>query len=423
MADARDLGSRAARRRGSSPLSCNEHCPAPARLRRARARPTGNHVNGMRAIGIQPQPTLRRPRGALRTALAAAFFSCLLPAGGARADALWLDNTSGAPLFANARITKVEKGTIYFVINGNETSRELAKIGRISVDDEPALTAAETAYAAQKWDDAVDGYERVVRATAKPWARDWATTRLIDAAAKSGRFDSAVTGYLALVQKDPTAAAMAKPALPPGKSTYLDTAVQQVDKALSAGQRLSDEQKTQLLTFLIELHAARGDAAAGNAAAERLDEILARDPNNPAAARAAVRRKLQSAERSLATGKPDEAISAVEMARDLFVEPADQAEAMFLVAEARNAKAQAPGADRLALQDAALAYMRVAANFKDAPGRPRVAAALAKAAELCARLNEKEAAIRLYDEVARDFPDDPAAGPAAQAAARLRSGS
>lgn len=367
--------------------------------------------------GRPAQPRRFNPRAA---ALAVVLGLGMLP-GVAVADAIWLENTSGDPLFANARITRVEKGSIFFIVNGNETSRELAKIGRISVDDEPVLTAAETAFAAGKWDDAVDAYQRVVRGSAKPWARDWATTRLIDAANKSGRFDSAVTGYLALLQKDPTAAGKARPALPPGRSTYLDTAAQQVDRALSGGgARLNDEQRAQLLSFLVEIHTARGDERSANAAAERLDEILARDPTNPAAARAAVRRKLQSVERALAAGKPDEAISTVELARDLFVEPVDQAEAMFLLAEARRAKAQVPGADKTAVQDAALAYMRVAAGFKDAPGRPRVAASLVRAAELCARLGETPAAIRLYDEVARDFADDPLATGASQAAARLR---
>lgn len=351
-----------------------------------------------------------------------AWIVCALPVA-AMGDSIWLENTSGPPLFANARITRVEKGSIYFLFNGNETSREVAKIGRIAVDDEPALTGAEEAFSRQKWDEAADGFERAARSSAKPWVREWASARLLEAAGKSGRFDAAVAGYIALVQKDPAAAAQAKPALPPGRSTYLDNGAQQIERTLS-GARLSDEQRAQLLGFLIEIQSARGDTAAANAAAARLDEVLARDPTNPAAARAQVRRTLQSAGQALAAGKFDQAIATLQTAGDTITEPTDQAEALFLIAEARLAQATAARPPQPAqLQDAALAYMRVVAHFRDAPGRPRVAASLLKSASICAQLGDRDAALRLYDEVVRDFSDDkPAVQSAAAAASALRDG-
>lgn len=364
------------------------------------------------------QRQTRRPAAARLLAWALA---CAAGGDAAWADSIWLENTSGPPLFANARITRVEKGSLYFTFQGNETSREVAKIGRIAVDDEPALTAAEEAYSRQKWDEAADGYEKAARSSAKPWAREWASARLADAAGKSGRFDAAVAAYVALVQKDPDTAAKSKPALPAARSTYLDNGAQLVEKTLSSA-RLSDPQRAQLLSFLIEIHNARGDANAANGAATRLDEVLARDPNNPAAARAQVRRTLQAAQKSLAGGKFDEAISALQAAGDRITDPADQAEALYLIAEARAGQASAAGGSKQALQDAALAYMRVVAHFGDAPGRPRVAAAMLKSAAICAQLGDRDAALRLYDEVARDFSDDPAvAQSAASAAGALRS--
>jgi tetratricopeptide (TPR) repeat protein len=315
----------------------------------------------------------------------------------------------------------VEKGSIYFLFNGNETSREVAKIGRIAVDDEPALTAAEEAFSRQQWDEAADGFEKAARSSAKPWVRDWAAARLAEAAGKSGRFDAAVAAYVALVQKDPEAAAKAQPALPPGRSTYLDTGAQLIEKTLSTS-RLTDRQQAQLLAFLTEIQVARGDSAAANAALRRLEDVLARDPSNPAAARAQVRRTLQSAGQALAAGKFDQAIATLQTAGDTITEPTDQAEALFLIAEARLAQAGAARPPQPAqLQDAALAYMRVVAHFRDAPGRPRVAASLLKTASICSQLGDREAALRLYDEVIRDFSDDkPAAQSAAAAASALR---
>lgn len=334
------------------------------------------------------------------------------------ADSIWLVG-SDRPLYTAARITRVEKGQLYFVINGNETSRELERIGRISVDDEPALTAAETALAQQKWDDAVDGYEKVIRASSKAWVKDWAGNRLIDAAGKSGRFDSAVTAWVLLVQRDATAAAKAKPALPDSKSSYLDTAAQQVDRGLAA-RNLSDEQRTLLLSFLLEIHAARGDANAANAIAEKLDETLAKDPKNPAAARANVRRKLQAASGALSGGRFEEAEQTIQVNRAIFDDPTDQAEALYILAEARFARA---GEEKTKLQDAAIAFMRVVAVAKDAPGRPRVADALAKSAEICEKLGDVATAQRLYEEVAREYPDSPVAASARAAVAKLNAAS
>lgn len=305
---------------------------------------------------------------------------------------------------------------LFFSFQGNEVSRELGKIGRIAVDDEPALTAAEEAFAAGRFDQAVDGYEKTARSSAKPWAREWASVRLVEAAAKSGRFDAAVAGYVQLVLKDP--ASVVKPPLPEGRSTYLDTAVQQLERALAG--RLGDAQQAALLAFLVEIQNARGDEPAANAAAERLDAVLARDPANPAAARAQARRQLQSAGRLISEKKFDQAIADLQAGGERFTEPSEQAEALFLIAEARHAKAGE--GDATALQDAALAYMRVVAHFTDVPGRPRVAAALLKAGEISARLGDPQTARRLYDEVIRDFADDPAARSAAAAIKALPAG-
>lgn len=320
------------------------------------------------------------------------------------ADAIWLDNPTGAPLFANTKINRVQDGKIFFTVSGNEASRDLAKVARISVDDEPALTSAEEAFAQQRWDDAVDGYEKVSRASAKPWVREWAAGRLVAASGKSGRFDSAVAAYIAVILKDPTAAAASKPAMPPAGSSYLDTAAQQIDAAL-AGPKLSDAQRTALLTFLIEIHGQRKDESAANAAAEKLDEVLARDPSNPAAAKANARRKIQSAAALVDQKQFDRAIAEIESNKAIFAEPAQQAAAMYVLADAKQRIALA--SDKPTdWQDAALAFMRIVAHFKDDPGIPQVRLALLSSAVICEKLGDRDSALRLYEDVATTYGDD-----------------
>lgn len=331
-------------------------------------------------------------------------------------DSIWLGDPKDKPLFANARITRAEGGNLYFLINGNETSRELSRVTRISIDDQPALSSAEEAFAAGRWDDAVDGYERVARSAVKPWIAEWARTRLVQAAGKSGRFDAAVNAYIAQVLKDPTTAS-ARPPLPEAGSTYLDTAVAQLNQAL-ANTRLTDAQRTVLLSFLIEVHGARKDEASANAAAEKLDDLLARDPNNPAAAKAAARRKLQSAAKAIESRRFTAAVGEIEANQGLFVEPEQRAEAMYLLAEAAfgNARASKSETD---LKDAALAYMRVVAHFRESAGQPFVPEALLRAGAVCEELNDRETAVRLYQEVARDYGARPPASLAKQSIERL----
>ncbi|MCS7034755.1 MAG: tetratricopeptide repeat protein [Phycisphaerae bacterium] len=336
-----------------------------------------------------------------------------------RADAIWLERPTGAPIFNNVRITRVEAGALFFLVAGNETSRELSRVARISVDDEPVLNQAEEAFAAGNFDAAVDAYERVSRSSARAWVREWSTNRLVEASNRSGRFDAASAAYVALVLKDPSAAANARPKLPPSGSTYLDTAVSQVNAALS-GARLTDAQRAALLTYLIELHAARKDEPAASRASQMLEEVLARDPNNPAAGRALARRKLQAASSLLAQKQFDRAIVEIESDRSVFTDPKEQVEALYLLAEARAGQAL-KSRDRTQLQDAALAYLRVVAHFKDGEPPPQVPLALLGAAALCQELGDSRGAARLYQQVIDGYPNQADAVSAArEALARLR---
>jgi TolA-binding protein len=338
------------------------------------------------------------------------FVSLLAPT--LRADTLYIGSGSGIP-YANVKVLRIADGQIVYTLSsGSETRKPVDQVVRMQIDDEPALNVAEQAFVAEKWDDAVDGYNKVARATNKPWLKDWVTLRLLTAAGKSKRFDAAATAYIAMLVRDPETAAKYKPQLPDAGSTYIDGAISEANAALNT-KDITDRQKLALLGFILDLQRVRKDRSGEDRTEQLLDEILARDPNNPAAGQAVARRNLASAQRALEGKDYAKAIGEIESAKANFIDPVQQAEALYIIAEARYGQASAKK-DPIELKDAALAYMRVVANFKDLPGHPHVADSLLKTAAIEEQLNEPTAAQQLYQQIAKDYPDDPAAAAAKQ---------
>src|SRR5437870_2090738 len=120
----------------------------------------------------------------------------VLPAA-LRADTLWVSSGGGAIQIKDAKVTKIESGSIFFSTPSGSASREISKVQRMQIDNEPAFNAADEAAAAGKWEAAVDGYLKTISATNKSWLRDFATIKLLEAAEKAGRFDAAATAYVA----------------------------------------------------------------------------------------------------------------------------------------------------------------------------------------------------------------------------------
>ena len=331
------------------------------------------------------------------------------------ADTIYISSTgtgSGVPS-PNAKIQNIVDGqVVYTAFSGGEVTKPLDQITRIEVDGEPVLNAAEQAFAAEKWDDAVDGYLKVSSSTNKPWLKDWATLRLIAAAQKSKRFDAASTAYIAMLLRNPQTAAKYKPQLPDAGSTYLDGAITQTTSALTTHD-ITDRQKLALLNFQLDLYRAKKDRAGEDRVEAQVDEILAKDPGNPAAGQAIARRQLLSAQRAFDAKDYARAISEIDAGKANIVDPAQQADALFIVAEAKFAMASAKK-DPTDLKDAALAYMRVVANFKDLPNHPHVPESLLKTAQIEEQLNDAAAAHQLYQQIAQQYPDDPVAAVAKQ---------
>ena len=391
LADALVLGASTERCRGSSPLSCilpEHHDFMP--------RPKSSHLVFVFALTL------------------AASVSVL------RADTIRLrSGETGSIDYAGAKIVGIENGQLlYRTRDGRDNVKELDKVDRIEVDDEPALNDAENAFVSDSFDKAVDGYQKVIRSTNKPWLAQWASRRLQAAAQKTGRFDAAVSAYVARVQfEDPNA--VPKPAMPAEQSTYLNSATSDVLNTL-ANPKLTDPQRIALLSFLIDLQRTRRDNKAADAAADKLDELLAKDPNNPNAFRAIAKRKLQSAQVAMDKKDYAAAVKEIDSARSQFSDPVQQADALYLLAEARFQLAAA-NKQPAALKDAALAFMRVVAHFKDTADRPHVAQALVRTAQIEEMLNDPQAARALYEQLVAQYPDDPNAAAARQGIERLRS--
>ena len=354
----------------------------------------------------------------------------MMMSGGLRADAFWVQTAAGAKpqQVASVKITGIEGGRLkYRSASGNEGDRALDTVSRLQFDDDAQLNSAEQAFSAGNWDAATDGYLKSLRSTSKDWLKPWITTRLNQAATKANRFDAAVVGFIDSVMRDPAHATDNRPALPDAKSSYLNTAVAEINNALSKPQ-LAPAQKQVLLSFLLDVHRARNDQ---KATADTMSEILklgeasGAKPSVPGAANAGAtgeqlaRLKLDLASVALDGKQYQKAIDEITANKAIFIEPRDQADALFYLAEAKYGLASSAN-DSASLKDAAIAYMRVVANFKDAQGKPHVAESLLNTAIIEEQLNASDDAMRLYDQVATQFNESPAATKAREALARLK---
>jgi TolA-binding protein len=323
-----------------------------------------------------------------------AFSMLLLASAPALADSVTVNNIA----YPDVKITSVKGEEIIFSTSlGREITKPIAQVSKISITDEPALNAAEEAYLARDWEKAATGYERTVRTTSKAWLKDWCSVRLLESANKAGRFDAAVKAYVALAEKSPESVKSIEMVLPKAGSAYINDALKDLNAGIARAK--NEETKSVLLKLVVDLNALKGDTAAGDKALADLAQArVAQDPNSPEAQRAQVVLKLKSLRVALSGKKYDEVINTIQKEAATIVEPADQAEALFILAEAKAGKA---GTDKEAWKDVAVAYMRVAAN---APGTSQAGNALLKVAAIHeTQLGEKETAIKLLKQVAADY--------------------
>jgi tetratricopeptide (TPR) repeat protein len=336
------------------------------------------------------------------------------PLGVARGDSIF----TGTLERPNVTVREVKGGMVYYEIGGRSGEPiAVSKISRIQARDEPAFNAAEVAFVTGEWETAAENYQKAIadRRT-NLWIVDWSLPRLVDSARRCGRFDAAVAGYIELVKKDPQSAGTYKPALPDAKSAYLSVAVDQLEAALK-DPAINDARRQPLLLLLLEIQRLRKDDAAITEIVRRLGEIESVSDAGQAgdAAQTAAELRLGLAHVALDQGDFQKAIDQIEPNRGLFTQPRQQADALHCLARARYGLADKSN-DPAALKEAALAYMRVVAHFKELPDLPQVADSLYMTGLILERLKEPQSAMRIYQNVIAQYNTDPAA---AKARARL----
>ena len=330
--------------------------------------------------------------------------------------------------FKDVKILKIEKAEevpgkqaeqeiFYTNASGKESHRTINDKLRVNVPDEATLNTAEDAFAAGKWADAADAYQKSMRVSTKPWVKLYVTPRLLMSAEKSNRFDLAVGAWLVLVDQNPTAAASKKPALPADpKSAYVATAASQVE---SAGNSTKDSTKaTTLLAYALELYRASGNDKKVNELAAALGRAtIGTGRTAPEAVGALAASKLSLA--SLDVEKKDfkAATSKLAEIREAINDPAQQADWLWINAEAQAGIA-GDTKDSAILQTLALEYMRVVAHF---PANKRAAEALLRTAALYEKIGDATSALNLYSQVARDFNDQPTGAEAKKSVQRLKA--
>ena len=331
------------------------------------------------------------------------------------ADSVWINNLERP----NVKIVDVKDGQFTYEASAGPRSVPLADVKRIKIDGDTTFNGAEEAFAAQEWEKATAGYEKTLTTTSKQWLKEWCTVRLLESASKSGRFDAAVKAYIALAEKSPESAKAVSLEMPKQGSKFLDDAVKSLDAAVKGAKK--EETKAVLLGLLVEVTKAKGDTKGAESALQAMaTAAVAADPNSPAALKAKVQLTLSGMRKALEAKQYDAVLATVTKDGATIIDPADQAEALLILADARAGKLGA-STDAEAWKETAVAYMRVVTVAPQ--GAEQAATALMRVAAIHeTKLNERPAALKLYEAVAAEYKDQAAGKEAQKQAARLKQG-
>ena len=347
-----------------------------------------------------------------------AMIVLLALAATAAGDVIWVGSGAGRGVRQEVDVQGVERGELVYLLNGNRASTPLSRVKQLDLDDQPRLTAAEASFASGSWAIAAEQYRQLYEQDRTDWIRRRAAGRLVEAAAAAGRFADAAIGYVALVRLDPAAAVGTEPLLTEAVAQNdARVALEAVTSELTAGS-LQPEQERSLVAFRLALANHLGDADAARLALGRLAILLGDGPpQNDAERESRAQIALGQARLSLDGGDAAAAMADINDNAAVFTTTLRRSQALLLLARATEAAA---GEDRGKLLDAAYAYMRVVAHFKNANDADpnAVPDALLAAARLHERLGLDEDAVALYEDLARRHADSVAGQ---EAAKRLES--
>lgn len=353
----------------------------------------------------------------MRTTLTAVL-TLLLAASSAFADDIYVKSGTAELPLKNVTITTVKDGEIFFQISGRNAQRFITDINRIVVVGDDAFNKAEQAFAdaakitddkaaKAKYAEAVTGYQSALKSN-KPWMKEFAAARLQTAAPKSGRFDVAMAAWIDTVKGNPAGAAKNKPALDGVEkdSKYLADAAKALQAAANSTSK--GEEKLAYLQYLGDVQTYIGDADGALKTLEQIVQISGTPEQKD---------ELAIKKGSVALAKKDFAAAAAAIAAvNVSALPDPQrAEANFILAEAAASKLQ-PTSPADAWKDVAIDYMRVVVGD---PKGANAAPSLLKVAQIHETIKEPETALKIYQQVAKDYAGTPAATEAQKSADRL----
>lgn len=342
--------------------------------------------------------------------------------GVVRADDIEVKSGQSEMTTKDITVRSVKDGEIYYTpkSSNREAHKPIGEVIRLELTGEAQFNAAEKAFAEardnkdeaaakQKYADAVTGYASTLGSTNKPWLREFIAARMQVAGPRSGRFDAALAGWKAIAEKDPAAAMKAKPStegIDP-KSQYLANAAKDLQSAAAAAQG-KPEVRRAYLDLLMDVQTAMGDTEGAIKTAEAKVQLS----GSPAEMAELL---LRQAENDVANKRFDAAAERLGRAELSALPDNNRGDATFLLAECRAAKLQ-PTAPADQWKDVAIDYMRVVAGY---PASGSAAAALLKVAQIHETLKDPDTALKVYQQVAKDYAGAPAAQTAKQSIERL----
>lgn len=340
----------------------------------------------------------------MRLTLSRATFAAALPlllCGSSRAiaDSIFV----GTLERKDVKVESFRNGAIEFTIAGRAIEPvSAAHISRLVLDDDKAFSNADQSFAEGKYAAAADGYQAVLKASGRPWLKDWILPRQLQAANQAGRLELATPAFVQLVARDLGSALRYRPLVREGMDAkQLSASAAELTRA-STASGTNPAQQQALLGLLLDVHRAQGDMVSSTKVAEQLLKVIPSDLSDPAVARGQADVRLSIAKLALAKKDYAGAIKQIESSRQLFNDLSQQAEAFYCLAQARDGQ-EGPEASQEALKDLAIDYMRAVAVARKTPEKRYVPESLTRVAEIQEKLGEVKKAAALYAEVATDY--------------------
>jgi len=308
----------------------------------------------------------------------------------------------GRPMVVGVQILELKEARLYYRLPaGREVSRPIADVKFLQITGWPGFNEAETRQRSGELRQAAAGYERVLaeleasNAAGKLDRALLVRCRLLRIYDAQGRFDRAVTLYLDVLERMPTALEALRPTrLPAAGSSFLPVAWAAIDTAI---QRHRGTQVSESLAKWRATWPGQGADRAGSV------HTLATTPAEPEEIRQ-LRVQLADIEALVAANQFDKALARIGALpnADAGVLRADLYYWQGRAWLGKSLSDDSPEARRDGRR-AGLAFLRVVIHF---PRHRRAPECLYRAGQICQRAGREDLARRLWSELLRSYPTD-----------------